>query len=167
MCSLLHLNHKGASPPSQFVGCTHPSENAIHNSYSSRTCRYWRSHLGNENNKSYLSENGGLSCHIGSRYDYNLLADIIEGNIIWNETALGLGRLHHGMASFLDGDFGSIFYVRPAVVPLIGNFGQGCEYVHLCYHGGGGLNTSGVTGNRGTECHEEFFLKLDSLLVRI
>ena len=162
-----HLDHEGALAAAQLVAGPHAGENAV------GTCRCVASRAGtklpicaNSAIKRRLADVGALAGHVraGNQQDVARLAPGQSRR--WARTCpSGSSTSSTGCRPSMIAQHRLLDDLRPAVVALPGQLGQGRQHVQLRQHGGRGLHPPPRRRHRLAQLQEQLVFQLLRLLV--
>ena len=115
--SLQHLHHEGGFSAGNVVGGPDACEQFVEIAYPGAFCRDEGSGLGKQDDQGGLPQESGLSGHVGSGQDDDLLLFVVQEYVVWDIFLAGRHKgFDNGMASGLDVEGFLLSDHRPAVL---------------------------------------------------
>ncbi|OPZ97911.1 MAG: hypothetical protein BWY71_01435 [Planctomycetes bacterium ADurb.Bin412] len=125
-----HLHHEGGLAPRQFVAGADPRENPIDQPDLGAFGRDETARLRQQHQQGRLPDIGALAAHVRPGNDRQVPVPVSQGHVVGHELAGKLG-LQHRMPALRNHHFLLLVQLRPAVVPLPRQLGQGRQHVDL------------------------------------
>ena len=126
-----HLDHEGGLAAGDIVRGPDPGEKFVEESEPDLVSRHERANLGHQYNEGRLAEKGGFSGHVRTGQHDNLLAVLVQINVIRH---IFLSRFHQCLndrvASRLDAQGMAPVNLRPAIMPLQCLLRKACQHVN-------------------------------------
>ena len=139
--SLEHFHHESGLSPGNVVRCPHTGEQLVAVPYPGRIRRNERPYLRKQYNQCRLAQQSGLSCHVRTGQDDDLLRAVVQIHIIGHEL---LATRHKGLYDRMPAClyvYGiTVVHLRPAVPVGQSQVGEPGQDIKTCHYTAVGLD---------------------------